>query len=368
MYEDNILDLQEQLDMLKPKLHRSLSQKNLPASRIFEALVHKPVVSVSRTYPVKIEITAKEPIQSRYSHAYSSTTSTLHFVEASLRNMTTGRSVRCTELLMDNVRESFQIEVHPFATYEVSVKLHQIHIPLDGRIYLGRSFNYICIRDHPVVFSIEELCHLERRARSFESQQSGDLQTTSYFYRNKSPEYFADIVEKHDGMMKPYIKDLNGDPKCPSNGCIYGLYFMGHPHGNSSTKPRSPFGSMRFIIPVHRLFNRNCNLYFSDFWCHYEPHWVSLVITHSGSEADVFCRQYLLKLNKYNNRYLELQSDDQVKISTSVKVEILYTEAIDIIVEQHSHGARMKPTGIRGRGQSKPLGMRKKSTCVICNL
>ena len=332
------------------RAHTEAMRKEIENSRkMFKTLtlwICKPTVKVWRSYPAKIKVTV--------ARVNDSLINDKTMVVTSQKNQATGKETKDSRLVDLNVSNSFEIYVDPFVTYEVTVLVEEIQV-YNGQ-HAGRTS----------FFSKQELCQLKEKARKL----SGNLQTITYFYRNKSPEYFNDIMEKHDGMMKPYIKDLNGDPKCPINGCINGLFFMGRPHGNSSTKlpRRSPFGRRRFIIPAPRLFNCNCNLYFSDFWCHYNTHYVSVVVTKKGSKTDELCHQYLQKLDLTDNGFLELQADGGVRISTSVWIEIFYTEAIDINEEREHHGAQMKTTGVFGRGKSREFGMSKKKSCPVCNL
>jgi hypothetical protein len=62
----------------------------------------------------------------------------------------------------------------------------------------------------------------------------------------------------------------------------------------------SPFGERRIKLKAEILFNESKNVYFSDFYCMYaaSAHYVSLVVTTPGSDADAFCRQYIVPLDK----------------------------------------------------------------------
>jgi hypothetical protein len=69
------------------------------------------------------------------------------------------------------------------------------------------------------------------------------IKPIEHFYRNKSTEYYMDIVTSSSGIMKPYLKDYNGDQGCLINGAIPGLFystFLG-----SKSKPST------FVIVTH---------------------------------------------------------------------------------------------------------------------
>ena len=47
----------------------------------------------------------------------------------------------------------------------------------------------------------------------------------THFYRNKSPQYFLDIFNKDNGVMKKYIKNMGGDRASAINRRMDGLFF-----------------------------------------------------------------------------------------------------------------------------------------------
>ena len=155
------------------------------------------------------------------------------------------------------------------------------------------------------MFSKNDLKRLENKASEYVSIFTPEFRDIEVFYRNKPPDYFANIQKYNGGVMEPLLKDNNGDPQCPANGRIKGLFFMGKKK-DDGLPDASPFGAMRVIVPVYMILNDNSNLYFSDFWCHKTTHYISLVITKNGSEADRFCRSNLLELDLKTNDYLRV--------------------------------------------------------------
>ena len=268
--------------------------------------------------------------------------------------------VRVTEQMFSYLPQSWNIDIDPDATYKVRINVCRFE-PLNWHtmqmIVLNELKADVLCRE---MFTQQQVSLLELRARAFGQKM---MRPITRFYRNKPKTYFQEI-SNNNGIMEPYIKDMNGDPKCPINGRINGLFFMGRLDRNNPLclPPVSPFGDTRFIVPVERLFNAGSRLYFSDFWCHNVEHYVSLVITVPNSEADRFCQTHLLELDKYNNSYLRLDRCGQVYILDTVWVEVLYTEAIGLFE------GTITRTGTIGRGQSTRLGMPKKRTCRVCNL
>ena len=219
------------------------------------------------------------------------------------------------------------------------------------------------------IFSQHQLSLLNEKACLFVNSESSHMKKISVFYRNKRTAYFDHILQT-DGIMKPYIKSMTGDPKCPINGRINGLFFMGRTnrYNTSELPPVSPYGEMRFVIPAHRLFDSQKNLYFSDFFCHNKEHHVSVVITVPGSYADKYCQSHLLELPKYENEYLRLSSDGTIWTSHSAWVEVLYTESLNLRFELLFSGAYLMPTKVIGTGDIDRIGRPKRPDCAYCNL
>ncbi|ESO05638.1 hypothetical protein HELRODRAFT_171297 [Helobdella robusta] len=140
-----------------------------------------------------------------------------------------------------------------------------------------------------------------------------------YLYRNKPECYFDLITSEKPSIMRTYVKDNSGDPRCPINGEINGLFFtasVNYGSQDGAPIPKSPFGKKRLIVPIERLFNVHaCNIYFSDFYC--------------------------------------------------MTIEVFYTEDINIDeFEEHW----FEDVGTIGQGSSTPGGLQKRPNCSICNL
>ena len=204
---------------------------------------------------------------------------------------------------------------------------------------------------------------LKGKADAFRDDRTVQMLEIPTFYRNKPSSYFQEIEEKYDNVMYPYRKDKNGDTKCPANGRIRGLFFMGRREQNNTSFLPSYFifGNKRVIVPAHLILNSDSRLYFCDFWCHRSQHYTTVVVTRSGTKEDDFCQDYLLELEKSNNSYLELRGDN-VYINQNIWVEILFTDKLDLKTDGIDWD-----TGIN-RVQSRINGMEKKKFCSTCSL
>ncbi|XP_067676113.1 phytanoyl-CoA hydroxylase-interacting protein-like [Haliotis asinina] len=189
----------------------------------------------------------------------------------------------------------------------------------------------------------------------------GTTDTVSALYRNKPSWYFDNIRANHNNIMEPYLKDNGGDPRCPINGRLKGLFFN-VTLKNGSIPPNSPFGDTRV-----KVFDDSSNLYFADFYCkpsRRRVHYVTLVLTRSGSYADSFCQQHLLNLDPCSNIYLRrtfLWGSYETLDRDAVHVEVMYTEAIDLTSRY------LTPTGTIGHGHSTPGGIPKTVGCSVCS-
>ncbi len=187
--------------------------------------------------------------------------------------------------------------------------------------------------------------------------------------------YYEDIYLNHNGIMRKYVKDDNGDRGSAINGHIHGLFFSTKVNPRTGLPPpSSPFGDTRFNIPVDRLMHTNCKIYFADFYCNHTVHYITLVITEMGSHADRFCRDHLLELGFYwpHNKFLYYNTlEDRFYVVGNPKlwVEVLYTEDVNIDF-QLNDDARVffNPTPTIGKGSSTPGGLPKNVKCNECNL
>ncbi|VDK21073.1 unnamed protein product, partial [Anisakis simplex] len=166
-------------------------------------------------------------------------------------------------------------------------------------VYLNRENRVVarCMTTVRTVFSQDELSELYNKATRWSNQKMTQLTNLT---RCKPHEYFDDIQNNHGGLMRTYLKDLNGHEASAINGKLKGLFFAArlwsqYSFGGGSY---SFFGDRRLTIPIERLIERpeQTNLYFADFYCNYTQHYVTIVVTKEGSMADCFCAEHLIKM------------------------------------------------------------------------
>lgn len=197
------------------------------------------------------------------------------------------------------------------------------------------------------------------------------------FYRNKPHEYFLKMMRKDGGIMKVYLKDNNGDPRSPINGHINGLFFAASIDPMTGEPPAtSPFGSRRLVVASKWLYYTTSNLWFADFYCKrrgksnkQSPHYITLVSTRPGSNADIFCRENLITVDWLRNPWLRqnpLSSCDWVSAAKGLQVEVLYTENIHVRWLLLGNIGRIYDTP--SSGTSTPSGIPKDPDCPTCNI
>jgi len=196
----------------------------------------------------------------------------------------------------------------------------------------------------------------------------------TWFYRNKSRQYFSEITSKHGGVMKAYLKDASGHLRAPINGEIKGLFFMSIVK-DGEPQPQSPFGDTRLLVRADILLDLAPNVYFADFYClNRKDHYVTLVLARPGSDADTLCQRRLPKLNIYDKSscpFLFIVGGKvHVPVFTSkIMVELFFTE--DLEVDQllaDKFKAMMKYNiGTFGPGRTSQGGRAKNSLCATCS-
>jgi hypothetical protein len=221
-------------------------------------------------------------------------------------------------------------------------------------------------RDKAKIHKQKDLEKLLRKAEAFDSSP---IRRCLYFYRDKNRAYFSNIRQNDGGTMKVYRKDFHGDPKSPINGRMCGLFFCTNVEWEKDTPvQKSIFGDTRLMIPMEKMYEVCSNLWFTDFYCVFKPHYVTLVMTKPGSDSDRFCREHLVQLDWKTNCFLRrVESDDLgviYKVSTSMWVEVMYTENLNIS-DQLSSLQRVPMTGQRTGGTT---GLKKKTFCSTCNI
>ena len=255
---------------------------------------------------------------------------------------------------------------------------YKIKVMVQKFSYLDKNFRTFTTLEvcHRAVLQKWELKMLMNKAEHFKlSKTNGEKLPVEYAYRNKSHDYFENIKNNRKNIMEVYIKDNNGDPGCPINGQIDGLFFGVRPHpGKMAIPDKSPFGERRIILPIDELVKSNARLYFADFWCHYNTHYVTLVVTKPDTVPDTFCKEHLLELLLERNPFFfchtptfgqDNAQNMKFYCCTEPRVEILYTENVNLN-EEYITWATVKTLG--RCGSSTPGGIPKQPHCSICNL
>jgi len=193
----------------------------------------------------------------------------------------------------------------------------------------------------------------------------------NWMYRNKGHTYFSRI-EASGGVMRTQLKDDGGDPRSPINGKLRGLFFMANNDMSGEPPDYSFFGPVRIQIKSDELFRLAPNLYFADFYCmgtgYSRKHYVILVMTKTGSSADLFCRQNLVPLDTANNPFLYTNNGRLYYTCSNLMVEVFYTANLNI-TELQSSGKAIKTTVMtQGRGHSTRGGKPKNPSCPTCNV
>lgn len=194
----------------------------------------------------------------------------------------------------------------------------------------------------------------------------------TWFYRNKSREYFDRITSEHGGLMKAYLKDATGDLRAPINGEIKGLFFMSKVMENGEPQPQSPFGNTRLLVRANILLSLAPNVYFADYYClNRKDHYITLVLTRPGSDADRVCNQRLSKQNIHNQSnspFLFILRHDEVHVSSGVMVELFFTEDLHVaqlLADGNKAEMRYNIRTFRA-GRTTQGGRAKHSCCSTC--
>ena len=207
------------------------------------------------------------------------------------------------------------------------------------------------------------------RAMAFVTPGSGlQMSPVEYFYRNKPPEYFTKILTERKGVMETLLKDDNGDPGCPINGQVQGLFFSTIVNPQTG-KPifYSPFGSRRLQVKATIMTKMFQNAYFSDFYCNRSRHYVTVVFTKQGSLTDAFCRDHLVRLDLQNNPFLLYDPDlDIILASQEVHVECFFTEGLRLFPLLRDEVAFF--TDVPSSGTARFGGLPKREDCMVCNV
>ncbi|KAI6171572.1 Phytanoyl-CoA hydroxylase-interacting [Aphelenchoides bicaudatus] len=215
------------------------------------------------------------------------------------------------------------------------------------------------------VFSQIELDALYILAKKFVDGRP--LQMIKVLYRVKPKRYFEDINRNFNSRMIPYLKDNSGHPASPINRKLKGLFFLGSTQ-NGALPETSPFGDMRFSVPVFDILNPlHTNVYFTDFYCSSRKHYVTVVVCKKDSEPDRFCAENTKLLDLSTNPFLRILKSTKgpeymVFVNNYVHVEICYTEEVDLA------NGQLKSIQPFGSGTSVFGGLSNNKACPRCNL
>ncbi len=236
------------------------------------------------------------------------------------------------------------------------------HFTLPILCYIFCYFEFV-----PSDYFQQELQELLGKAEQHQALRGSEMKELRWFYRNKHMSYFENIYLHQYGWMTKYRKNNNGDPASPINGKLDGINFSVMVDQFSGQPPLfSYFGKYRIYIPAWYMFYNFPNLYFSDFYCHYHAHHMTLVMTRNGSKADVFCRKKLVKLNPTSNPFVRYDLlANRGAVSSHIQIEIFVTEDINLHDVQLAGGYF---GGVKCNTKACPRGKRKNPSCNICNL
>jgi len=212
-------------------------------------------------------------------------------------------------------------------------------------------------------YTTNEMKQLQAKAIEFIGK-NGQWISCEFFYRDKTEEYYDYCRYRWNGFLPLYLKNENGDPASPVNGCIEGVFLGVNVDLKTGNLPAtSPFGNLRLCIPIEPTNGPDFNMYFADFYCHSgsKSHHLSLILTRANSPADTFCGPRLPKLDRMNNPFLYQDPiSGQMMHTTSAWIDIFYTDMIHINSGwfEEVHWADASPK----------MGKPKNASCHDCNV
>jgi hypothetical protein len=137
-------------------------------------------------------------------------------------------------------------------------------------------------------------------------------------------------------MMMTYLTDCHGDPNSPANGRLSGLFFSVNMDKRTRLPPAtSIYGDQRLQIGPDRIIQMFPNLYFTDFHCIKEAHYVTLVMTRSGTASNLLYQTPLVPMSlnmDHDICRIRVASGKMTFLVTTVLwMEIMVTEVIDTV-------------------------------------
>lgn len=215
-------------------------------------------------------------------------------------------------------------------------------------------------------FNGDELDLLLSNAMYYMQLKWSKMYPFQFFYRNKPRDYWNDINEYDNGIMKPYYTNMTGHDESVINGRLRGLFFSANLI-NGDMPYSSPYGDTRYCFPAEELLNERDHLYFADFFCtnpRKRNHTVVIVVCKPYSGADRWCqRKYLPRLDIFNNPFLEMDSGEYY-VNDKVWVHLMYTENVDLR-DMGYYETNVPTTGL---GHSHPVGLPVVPDCRHCNI
>jgi len=206
---------------------------------------------------------------------------------------------------------------------------------------------------------------LHDKAVEFLGKNGGTFMFGDLFCRDKTDEYYNYCRHRCRRFLPLQLRNENGDPASPVNGCIEGVFLGVNVDLKTGNLPAtSPFGYRRFCIPVKDLYGLDFNLYFADFYCHSgsKSHHLSLILTRAYSDADIFCSTRLPRLNRMNNPFLYQDPITGCMMhTTGAWIQIFYTEMIHMSIGWFETVKWVYNT-------SEKTGKPKNASCRLCNI
>ncbi|VDK46954.1 unnamed protein product [Anisakis simplex] len=279
--------------------------------------------------------------------------------------------LQCDTVDLPAQKLSHRIKTSPGGWYKVELSARDAN---GSVVAVGRA-------SFKSVFSHDEMLQLYKKAIDFVGTV---MHSFRYLYRCKPKVYYDDIQFRCGGLMEKYLKDNNGQAASSINGAIsgskslfldftnpaiiLGLFFSARLLPDGSLPSHSPFGNVRMLVPAITLIDPSrINMYFSDFYCNYITHYVTVVICEKRSDTDLFCMQRLIKLQPDSNPFLRIvirppMFEPEFWVNKNVWVEIYYTENVPL-----SWG-RFDTILATGAGTSRVGGLPHNKQCNQCNL
>ncbi|XP_069111942.1 phytanoyl-CoA hydroxylase-interacting protein-like isoform X2 [Argopecten irradians] len=241
-----------------------------------------------------------------------------------------------------------------------------------GKEDIGIGNSHSTVATFTTYMTQAEVRELYMKALAYLSDHRPRFTIITHFYRNKSDEYFTNIMTSN-GVMYKYDKNWGGEQASSLNKQIKGLFFSANVDPVTMTPPDiSYFGPVRLHIPTYLLLHDDINMYFSDFYCHTVKHKAQLVLTVKGSQTDFYCQQRLVLVDKRNNPFLMRAGYgpfEAVRVTVNITVELFYTEDVPIIAWRNmNHNVYFTRTKQKGKALAMVNGVPKNKDCRICNL